>query len=424
MILAADLGSTNIKTAVFSLDGSRLGQGSLPLPYEIHTNSVCELSPAAIARTFDAAALAALDSAGVAATDIDCAAFTSQAQTFCVLDAEGAPCGPMIGWADNRGGSEADVLQEFLGAEFHRKTGWPRVSSGHLLSKALWWKNHQELEDGQRFVTLPSFLAMRLGAPFVLDRNLAAMTGLFSIPENDWWQMALGAIGLKSERFGRVVETGARVPLAHNPLNSILPKLRSVVFAGNDHTAGAVGCGCSGGRSVLTLGTAGVFYRFAGMQPGPYSVEGLWGPYPGGGFYELHVIPHACSALDWADEYLFGSVNSPRFVEVAMQAPPGGGGIEFDPDKWGSVAAWSCEGSREAMARAVLEGIADKLKSAVGDIAEFLPPGQDHEIVLLGGGSRLGPWVELLEHKLGCILHPAENDGLAGAAKLARGSTL
>jgi len=418
MILAADLGSTNIKTAIFSLDGQRLGQGSLPLPYEIHTNSVCELSPAAVARTFDAAALAALDSAGVAASDVDCAAFTSQAQTFCVMDAEGAPCGPMIGWADKRAGSEADVLKKFLAAEFHGKTGWPRVGSGHLLSKALWCKNHQELEDGQRFVTLPSFLAMRLGAPFVLDHNLAAMTGLFSIPENDWWQAALEAIGLKSGRFGRVVETGARVPLTHNPSSSILPNLRSVVFAGNDHTAGAVGCGCFAGRSVLTLGTSGVFYRFAGMQPGPFSGDGLWGPYPGGGFYEARFIAHACSALDWADEVIFGSVDTPRFVAAARSVGDEEALIYFDPSRWGTFDAWSDKDSSESMALAVLEGIAFALfQTATAHGTRTIPRG--HQVVVLGGGGRLDFWVQLVADLFACDLMRPSLDGLDGAAFLA-----
>jgi len=419
MILAADLGSTNFKTAIFSADGRRLGQGSLPLPYEIHSNSVSELSPAVVARTFDAAILAALDSAGVGASEVECAAFTSQAQTFCVIDQEGAPSGPMIGWADDRGRSEAAELQAILGSELHGVTGWPGVSPGLLLSKSLWWKNHHQLRAGHKFATLPSFLALRLGAPLVLDRNLAAMTGLFSIPENVWWPAALQAVGWDAERFGKVVETGARVPLTHTPATPVLPNLRSVIFAGNDHTAGAVGCGCSDKRSVLTLGTAGVFYRFAGTQPGPYSVDGLWGPYPGGGFYEARFIAHACSALDWADNFLFGSVDSPRFVEAAKLAPAGSGGTKFFPERWGTDNAWNRRGRREEMARAVLEGITESLYDLASPFLKSIPPQSQHEILVLGGGSRLDFWVQMLADRLDSPLLRSKTDGLLGAARLA-----
>lgn len=45
------------------------------------------------------------------------------------------------------------------------------------------------------------------------------------------------------------------------------------------------------------------------------SGHGLWGPYPGGGYYDLFHITRACSALDWADKNLFGSLDSQRFVK-------------------------------------------------------------------------------------------------------------
>jgi len=415
MILAADLGSTNLKTAVFTLQGQRLGEGSSPLPYELHTSDVAELCPSAVGEAFDEAVREAIRSAAINPDAVVCTSFTSQAQTFCVCDAQGVPCGPFIGWADNRACEEAVILQKELGGEFHRLAGWPEVQPGLLLAKALWWRKRHGLAPDQRLVSLPSFLAMRLGAPLVTDRNLAAMTGCYNIPDDRWWTTALVAAGLSAAHLGRVVAVGEQVPIASNPPSHLLPALRTIVMAGNDHTAGAVGCGCTAGRSILTLGTAGVFYRHAGMGPGPFSPDGLWGPYPLGGCYELRVTPHACAALDWADELLFGSVNSPRFVEAASRAPEGCGGVVFDPAKWGSPEAWSGGGSQECKARAVLEGVARELTGLVGPF----PDADAGEIVILGGGSRLTLWVEMLERMFGGPLSRAETDGLYGAALLA-----
>jgi sugar (pentulose or hexulose) kinase len=418
MILASDLGSTTLKVAIFAYDGRRLGDSSLPLPYSVHTPDHSELLPTAVWQTFQEAVLVALRSAGIHAGEIDRAAFTSQAQTFCVCDASGDAIGPFLGWADNRALKEAAFLGEKYGDDFHAKTGWPEVKPGLFISKALWWRNRHEFWPEHRFVLLPSFLAMALGAPHFVDSNLAAMTGCYCIPDGTWWPAAIDTLGVTPSQLGQVVPTGEALDVKPVPPNPLLPGLRSVVMAGNDHTAGAVGCGCSASRSVLTLGTAGVFYRFAGPSPGPYSPDGLWGPYPGGGYYELRFTSHACSALDWADGYLFGKVDSPRFVEMATRAPAGSCGIRFDPDKWGSSEAWSSVGTPEAMALAVLEGITEKVQQLVAPALKE-PPDSKPEILLLGGGSRLLPWVQMLEQKLGASLQPAAADGLRGVAMLA-----
>jgi sugar (pentulose or hexulose) kinase len=411
VILAADLGSTNLKAAVFAPDGRRLGEAAQPLAYEVHTSTRAELCPEVVGGIFDRVVLHALEAAGLSGQEITRVALTSQAQTFCVTDSDGRSVGPFLSWSDTRAEAEAAELQGVLGPRFHRQTGVPAVSSRLLIAKALWWMKHRTLPPDHRLTTLPSWLACRLGAPLVLDRNLAAMTGCFSIPENAWWNEALAAAGLQAAQLGAVVATGEAVPVATPP--PLLPGLRSVVLAGNDHTAGAFGCGCSASRCVLTLGTAGVFYRHAGEAPGPFSASGLWGPYPGGGFYELRHIPHACSALDWADEYLFGSIDSLRFVERARQASPGTSGLTFDPEKWGSPAAWTGRGNAEEMARAVLEGLAAALIGLSRGSLETAS-----EIVVLGGGSRLDHWVQMIADMAGRDLVRPSTDGLDGAAMM------
>ena len=413
MILAADLGSTNVKAALFAADGRGIGEASSALPYEAQTASRAELSPEAAAGCFFEVLSGVLASAGAAADDVRRICLTSQAQTFCVCDDKGKPVSPFIGWTDLRAEEEAAELQALLGDSFHRETGWPEVRPGHMLSKVLWWRKRHGLPADHRIVSLPSYLAMRLGAAHASDSNLAAMSGFYTIPDKCWWARAIEAAGVSAAQLGPVVETGKPVPTRSESRPPGYSESLEIVFAGNDHTAGAVGCGCRTGRSVMTLGTAGVYYRWAGREPGPFSANGLWGPYPGGGYYELFHITHACSALDWADKYLFGSVDSQRFVESARKAGPDT--PFFDPDKWGSGVAWSFRANVEEMAYAVLEGIAFALRACAGEA----PGAKDDEILILGGGSRLDFWVQLLANTFRCPFTRSTRDGLDGAALLA-----
>lgn len=414
MILAADLGSTNLKAALFDTEGRRLGSSSLPLPYEIRTNRCAELNPGQVGETFDAVLEQSCASAGVQKSAISRIAITSQAQTFCIVSAAGLPVSPLIGWTDERAVREAEYLQSQLGADMHVHSGFPELLAGHMLAKVLWWKNQHGLEPSDLIIPLPSFLAMRVGCPLCVDANWAAMSGLYSIPLGDWWDRALGLAGIGRDQPGTVVLPGQRIPLGpskHFPE----PGTRELVFAGNDHTAGAVGAHCETNRSVLTLGTAGVWYRRIETPAGPYSSNGIWGPFPLGGFYELRFISHACSALDWADSFLFGRVNSEQFVQKAREACGDNGGVVFDPRKWGSAAAWQGDGTLEQKALAVLEGICDALWK-LADPRELL---RGTEVVVLGGGSRLDFFVQMIANKFQCPILRTDQDGLQGAAALA-----
>jgi xylulokinase len=414
MILAVDLGSTNFKAALFAEDDRRIGEASRALPYEIQTSSRAELSPESVVGCFFEVLAGTLTAAGAAADKVRRISLTSQAQTFCICDDKGNPISPLFGWTDLRAEEEAVELQGLLGDSFHRETGWPKVRPGHMLSKLLWWRKQHGLPGDHRIVSLPSYLAMQLGAQHTSDSNLAAMSGFYSIPDKRWWAGAIEAAGISARQLGLVVETGNPVSTRSESRPPGYSASLEIVFAGNDHTAGAVGCGCRKGRSVMTLGTAGVYYRWDSRAPGPFSSHGLWGPYPGDGYYELFHITHACSALDWADKYLFGSVDSPRFVDSAKKVEVDADTPFFDPERWGNDAAWSSRTNVEEMAYAVLEGIAFALRECTGEARV-----KDEEILILGGGSRLDLWVQLLANTFQCPFTRATHDGLDGAASLA-----
>ncbi len=412
MILAVDLGSTNMKAALYGSDGTRLALASRTMPYQVHTNERTELSPEVVAEYFHALAeeLASRTSGAIQTVSL-----TSQAQTFCVTDDDGRPVSPFYGWADVRAEKEAAELRSTLGSSFHHQTGWHDVRPTHMISKVLWWVRKNGWSDKFRIVSLPAFLAMQLGAAHVSDTNLAAMSGFFSIPSEAWWSNALDEVGVAESAFGSLVAPGDPIPTERNGKNRIFSKDLKIVMSGNDHTAGAVGCSCHHGYSTLTLGTAGVIYRHAGQTPGPYSECGLWGPYPTGGYYELLCLDHACSALDWADEFLYGSVDSVRFGERARQVKVRKSSPLFYPGAWGSVAAWAGQGNEDENAYAVLEGIAFALRALAGD--NFSDGGNG--ILVLGGGSRLDFWIQLVANILRQPILRDSNDGLDGAAILA-----
>lgn len=414
-ILAADLGSTNFKVALFDGAGTRVSEGSRPLPYLVRIPTRAEMDPAAVMACFMGCVEDALRAAGLPASAIRRIAFTSQAQTCCICDESGQPRGPFLSWMDSRAEEEADFLRAKLGEEYHAQTGWPQLSPSHTISMALWLEKNQGLRPTDKIVLLPSFLAMQLGAPHVSDNNIAPMSGFYSIPRNTWWNRALEVSGFSADQLGTVVAPGQPISTQPKTRPAEFSQELEIVLAGNDHTAGAMGGECTVRRPIMTLGTAGVLYRLASDCVGPFSSGGLWGSYPGGGYYELLHIGHACSALDWADEFLFGVVDSPRFADRASEASITPNSPFFDPSRWGSAAAWSRDAGVNEKAYAVMEGILFALLNTA-------PPASlkdAQEMVVLGGGNRLFFWLQLAADIFRCPLRQGMSDGLTGAARLA-----
>lgn len=416
MLIAADLGSTNFKAALFDAGGARLAEAARPLPYTVHTNERAELDPGQVRETFLALLGDTVRKAGLRIGRVTRLAMTSQAQTFLLATPEGVPKSPFYGWSDDRAQAEAAQLKEALAGDCHRQTGWPEPAERHMTAKVLWLKNRDSLGERDRIVSLPAYLGMILGAEHGNDANLAAMSGFHSIPREDWWPEALSATGVTDAQLGGIVPPGAALPRNKTgPPPAFDPGLE-IFPAGNDHTAGAYGCDCGPARSLLTLGTAGVLYRHAGARPGPYSPTGLWGPYPSGGYYELQVLSHACSAVDWADSFLFGAVDSRRFVNRAAEVRITDATPFFNPMAWGDENAWTGGGGTDAeKAYAALEGVLFALRALGGE--DFFAA--ESEVVILGGGGRLDYWVQLAADCFNRPIRRAHGDGLDGAARIA-----
>ena len=214
--LALDCGSTNLKAALFDARLQRLADCARPLVYTHQAGGRAE---------FDAedAWRATLDliretcrTAGVEPWRVRRIALTSQAQTFALLDGQGAALSPFISWMDMRAAAQAALLREELGDEFHRHCSFSAPIAELQAAKMLWLRQNAPdlLRRAALIVALPTWLAMRLGGVNAVDRNLAAMSGLYSLVTHRWWDAMLGKCGLDERQMPALVDVGVPVPVA------------------------------------------------------------------------------------------------------------------------------------------------------------------------------------------------------------------
>ena len=432
-LLALDLGSSNLKGAIFSANLTRLAQAVLPVPYATWQGVIVEMDPQAFWQLFIDLTQQLFQDSNLTPYDIDHIAISSQAQTFLLLDRHLQPLTPLISWIDRRGAELNPQLSLAIGPDFHEHCSFPSSLPELQLSKLYYLRLVQPHLLQQTFLaaSLPSWLSLRLGGPPILDRNLAAMSGLYSLKTGSWFSQAIELCGVKPNQFPMLARCGCSLPTDTPPgflsiLSGSFDPLRdkniSFHFCGNDQTCGALAAALQHGEVLLTLGTALVAYRLAGDALGPYSSSGCWGPYPGGGYYELAVSSQGTSALNWALREVFSGITPGDLARLA-RAHPGLVGANFPffyPQAMGTPKAFSEQAEPEALALAVYEGLSFSLRCLLEiDLGATLDL-----LVASGGGSRSDFWLQFISDVTGKPVQRCTGSAGSGDADVLLGAAL
>ncbi len=369
MILAVDCGSTSFKAAVVDRRLKVLGAGSVHLGYHYAGGGQVELDVDGVSAAFRKAVAAALRAAGVNATVLQTVAITSQAQTFTVLDKRGRAKMRFISWQDQRAGAALQKPESLADFGVHSSFGAPLAAL--QVSQILHLQRTRPgfIRPGDLILKLPADLVRRLTGEPVLDDNLAAMSGLYSLALRDWWPAALEACRIGRAQLPRLIPVGGVAgPTTAGARELGLPPGIPVVLAGNDQTAGAYGAQLDRNNAILlTLGTAHVGYVCLRRMPAPRAAL-VRGPYPGGRAYRLAVDGCGGNIISWAQTVLAGCDNDARFFAEAAKSVPA-------VTAWCSSRAWTAaraSGATSAsiirpadFARSVIEALSRRLAALV-----------------------------------------------------------
>jgi len=419
-ILAIDLGSTNLKAAIFDSDLKRIGESSIPLPYlskdikkfefdvDVTWNLVLELFKNACKNS------------GLNTRDIKTISIDSQNGTFTILDSSDKPLLPFISWLDGRAKGESEILSRKFGSYFHKHCGINNITPYSDISKFLWVRrNHPDLlSDTNTIYPFPSYVAYKFIGMNAIDTNLAAMHSLYSLKTGGWRSDLMEFIGIKRNQLPILVSTGTPIKALEVSKEINLSPDLEVVLSGNDQTAAAFGNLISKGRTLVGLGTALMVYRYMGEKRGPYSKNSMWGVYPSGGYYEMYANNYGTHSLDWARNYLLPGKNIIEFSEIAKSSVERESITKetfFYPQRMERNDAWVGDGDLNNRVLAVFEGISFYLRYIM---SEYLKINLAKPIWVTGGGSKNISWLKLIANVLDTMVYKASGDALSGAARM------
>ena len=205
MYCGIDLGTTNIKIAIYSEDFKLIDRQSRPVEY-IRDGGFVEFNAVTYCQILVDLLCDMVKENNIKA--IRQIAFTGQAESLVVLDAEGNPLMNAISWMDERSTEECKILEKQFTHEIcEAVTGQMAVLPTWPATKILWLqKNKPEIyAAADTYMLLKDYVVYYLTGEKKWDMSIATFSFYFDIYKKCYWQEMLDAIGVKPSQLPELV---------------------------------------------------------------------------------------------------------------------------------------------------------------------------------------------------------------------------
>ena len=423
-MVGVDLGTTNWKIGLYTLDGHLVATQNCPgrLRYVGPDQAVYE--PQVMWDTVCEGLRDLIEPLGPDASQIASIGVSSVGESGVLIDEHGDPACDSMAWFDQRPLPFMAFWEREYGLdEVYERTGTSPQHFGSI-NKILWTRENEPeaFRRGRKWLSFPAYIAYKLTGEMAIDFSLASRTMCFDIECKAWSETILDTCGVSSELFpdavpsrtamGRVTEDAARA--------CGLPPGTVVAAGGHDQICGAFAAGVlSEGAILSSSGTGEAIvvildqahptgeFLAAGLSIGCHVVDGR--------YYIMGGTIVAGSAIEWVKEAVGaapeidsaereGASTYDRLIETALGAPPGAGGVLFLPYLRGSEipgeesvgAGWigvRRHHGRAHLIRAVIEGLAHQSRRAL-DLMLAVTGIDATSVAAVGGGTRNDLWLQ------------------------------
>lgn len=259
--LGIDMGTTNIKAALFTEDGSMATFSSEPTPVIHPKEGWSEFGPLelwsvlcrCIKKVVWETKGAKIVSAGI----------SSLGESGVLTDAGGYPLNNFIAWYDPRAKEEIEELKRKIGNDRIYSITGQTPSDKYGICKLLWIKKNlsEAYEEASHWLSVEDWILYKLTGNYATDYSIASRTMAFDIVKLQWSEEILDAAGIAAELFPEALPGGTfagRVTQRASEETG-LARGTPVSVGGHDHACAAVAVNIFESGVVLdSMGTAEV----------------------------------------------------------------------------------------------------------------------------------------------------------------------
>ncbi|MEG1525644.1 MAG: FGGY family carbohydrate kinase [Clostridia bacterium] len=406
--IGVDLGSTNIKAAVYDQQLSCIAMESIPVSY-LKNDGFVEFDAEAYVSALKNVLHRVVEQKSVVPHEINTITFTGQAESLVILDAQRKPLVPVISWMDERSVNECvELKQHFSQKDCSAKTGQLAILPTWPATKVLWLRHNRPdvYAAAVHYLLLKDYIVFRFTGKLAADLSIATFSFYTDIYQKCYWQEMLDVCGIRLDQLPPLVEPCSVI-------GSVIPAVASaigisehtVVNIGTlDHFAGMVGTGnVQPGEMSLSTGTVMALATMAADPVGKDTGIAMHYGFQPNTYVTLLVAESGGICLEWFKRACMPSTSYDALNEELAKRPTsdvvflpylvGTNAPDFNSNACGMFFGLRDRHDRFDMAYAIMEGVAHLLKVNSDRIAETGT--LIHHIVATGGGSKSDIWCQL-----------------------------
>lgn len=417
--ISIDLGSTNLKVALYDRNFNCIEQLSTPMNYQ-KKDSFVEFD---VDEYFDEIKklIGNLKQREIAEYII----LTGQAESLVIINRDNNPICNAISWMDSRSEEECNLLMnKFSIEEVERVTGQRTIAPTWPATKILWLKknNPSVYKKAAKYVLLKDYIVYRLSGNLIADKSIATFSLYFDIYKGEYWSEMLDFMGISQNQLPPLTD-------AFSNAGSIIQELASELNLSSnlqvnigtlDHFAGMLGTGNNKpGKISLSTGTVMALATISTINH-PFGVPMHYG-LTDEDFVLLPVIESGGISLDWflksiinqGYSNLEGSLMEKNLNENIIFLPYiiGENAPYYDKDMSGIFFGLKNTHDRYDMTLSIMKGVAFALKENCEYLADKEIP--VNEIIATGGGTKSELWCQLYADITGVPVVLPENQEAA-----------
>lgn len=405
--LGIDLGTSFFKAGVFDETGKMHGLGRYPVKKNSPDGRICELDGMVFWKTLRLSILEAMKEANISPKQIKALSYSSQANSFILLDEFDTPLTPLILWSDKRIVNEPVQLRELLSVrEFLYKTGLGISPDRHsLIAKIAWFQSQQPLlwKKVRRIMSLSDYLTFILTGNRISDMSTSSMTGLLDVEEGKWWQDAVDIFHIDKKQLSTLLDVGSLAGnLTEKGAGLIGLSPETLIFSGGlDHHMVAIGAGIPYSNNMSeSTGTVLACVNYPNEykpRTGVNIARGL----DDGHYFQMAFTINGTIALDWYRSNYVPDLPIPELLAMAENVAPGSEGVIAKPCANEYEGLKGFKGVNEYhthghFVRAILESTSLSLDELIRKLK-----GTDTQAVVpSGGGARSRLWLQIKANML------------------------
>ena len=424
-VLGIDLGTSYFKLGLFNRDGELCGLGRVYVPKDVGDGSQSEVPIDRFWKLLQQGLQDACQQAQTLPNRIKAVAYSSQANSFLLLDRNKNPLTPIILWNDNRANGIKNIEDIFHQNDFLEKSGLGvECSHQFCVSKLLWFQQHQQ-DTWTRtayLMTISDYLTYSLTGKSVGDAGTASLLGLLNIHSKHWQKNIIDltqiqlSIPLTPGTFaGEISQNGAELLGLKKDVPFVVGSL--------DHHMAGIGAGLNHIADISeSTGTVLACLKFVSeFTPKKNICTGL-GLKPGH-YFQLAFDDNGAGALEWYQQNYANECTNNELEQLARCIDIGSNGLIAKPNahNYNELDGFFHKSSKHHhghFARAIMESSALSLVQLLQLLSANNPP---KRIVATGGGAKSDLWLQIKSDMLGIefITTKTHEPACMGAAMLA-----